>query len=213
MKTQKGKFIVIDGSEGAGKSSQLKKLAEKLLREGRAQDFVLSREPGGTPYAEEIRDIILNSKNASQANAKTHFALFWAARADHMKNKIIPALEAGKHVIVDRFDSSTFAYQIFGQEAKELKDEFFAFRNFFLGDYKPDIYIYLDVDTEIGLSRKTKQGEVNYFENRKIEFFNRMREGFAEFFENVSHQIIDANKSFEQVANDLEKVLFEITKN
>lgn len=199
----KGKFIVLEGGEGAGKSSQLKKLKEKL-----GDSIVVTREPGGSPYAEEIREIILNSKNASQANGKTLFALFWAARADHLKNTIIPALESGKTVICDRFDSSTYAYQIFGQEMEELKANFFNFRDFFVGEYKPDLYIYLDVSTEVGLSRKSGQPEeVNHFEERKIDFFNRMEKGFKEFFEKVPNIKINADPSFDEVAEELEKIV------
>ncbi|MCX6717094.1 MAG: dTMP kinase, partial [Candidatus Taylorbacteria bacterium] len=155
---KKGLFIVVDSGEGAGKTSQLNRAKEVF-----GDSLVLTREPCGSPYAEEIRNIILKSPNAGQADANTLFALFWAARADHMKNTIIPALEAGKTVISDRFDSSTFAYQIIAQEAKELKDFFWQMRDFYLGDLKPDIYIYFDIDPVIGLARKTGQGpeEIN----------------------------------------------------
>lgn len=208
---QRGKFIVIEGGEGAGKSSQLKDLENKL-----GDKFVFTREPGGTEFAEEIREIILNSKNASQADAKTMFALFWAARADHLKNKIIPALESGKNVLCDRFDSSTYAYQIFGQEVEELKENFFYFRDFFVGEHKPDAYIYLEIDTETGLSRKTAQpDEINHFENRKIEFFNRMKIGFDEFFKLVDSDIynLDAAPAFAEVNKNLIKIIEKITKN
>lgn len=203
MNTTKGKFIVLDGSEGAGKSSQLKALKEKF-----GEQVLVTREPGGTPYAEEIRRIILNSENAGQADAKTHFALFWASRADHMRNKIIPALLAGQTVICDRFDSSTFAYQIFGQEAIELKDHFFTFRDFFLGEYKPDLYIYLDVDIKTGLSRKSAQpNEINHFEERKVEFYERMKRGFVEFFTKVPSTVVDANKDVDSVREDLIRII------
>lgn len=201
--SKRGKFIVVEGSEGAGKSSQLKRLQEIY-----GDDFLFTREPGGTPYAEEIRNVILNSENAAQADAKTLFALFWASRAEHMKNKIIPALESGKNVITDRFDSSTFAYQIFGQEAQELKENFFYFRDFFLGDYKPDLYIFLEVDVETGLSRKKFQpDEQNHFEKRKVDFFNRMNEGFKEFLSKVPSVTIDANPSFGEVTESLTKTI------
>jgi dTMP kinase len=187
---KRGKFIVLEGGEGAGKSSQLRDIKELY-----GDKIITTREPGGTPYAEEIRHVILKSENASQADAKTHFALFWAARADHMKNKIIPALESGINVISDRFDSSTFAYQIYGQEAKELEEFFWQMRDFYLGDNKPDVYIYLDVSTEEGLKRKSFQSEDenNHFDQRKVEFHNRMRNGFMEFLNKVPSTIIDAN--------------------
>ena len=129
-------FIVLEGGEGAGKSSQMESLKKDF-----GDNFVFTREPVGSLYAEEIRNLILKSPNASQADAKTLFALFWAARADHLKNTILPALDAGKHVICDRFDSSTFAYQIYGQEAHELEDFFWKMRDFYLQDIKPDVYI------------------------------------------------------------------------
>lgn len=208
MKKNRGKFLILEGSEGAGKSSQLKKIQEIF-----GEDILITREPGGTPYAEEIRNIILKSENAEQADAKTIFALFWAARADHMKNKIIPALDSGKHVISDRFDSATYAYQIFGQEAKELKEKFFDFRDFFLGEYKPDLYIFMDVDLKIGLSRKNSQiEELNHFDKRKIEFFERVKEGYLDFFSLVPSVIVDANPSFEIVTESLQKTILETLK-
>jgi dTMP kinase len=110
MKTKKGKFIVLDSGEGAGKTLQLKR-AEEFF----GDKILVTREPGGSKYAEQIRELILHSIYASQADAKTLFALFWAARADHLDKTIRPALLAGKTVLTDRFDSSTYAYQIIAQ--------------------------------------------------------------------------------------------------
>ncbi|MBA4319946.1 MAG: dTMP kinase [Flavobacterium sp.] len=196
---KKGKFIVVDSGEGAGKTTQIKR-AKDLY----GDLIVFTREPGGSPYAVEIRKIILESQNAGQADAKTMFALFWAARADHMKNTITPALNNGKIVICDRFDSSTFAYQIVAQGARELEKLFWQIRDFYLGDMKPDLYIYFDIDSKTGLSRKNVQGhnEINHFETRKIEFHNVLRVGFKEFLGHVPHKIIDASQSLEDVWND-----------
>jgi dTMP kinase len=203
MNSSKGKFIILEGSEGAGKSSQIKKLAEYF-----GDKVIITREPGGSPYAEEIRNVILKSEYASQADAKTHFALFWAARADHLKNTIIPALESGKTVLCDRFDSSTYAYQIYGQQATELKEQFFTFRDFFLGDMKPDLYIFMQVDIKTGLMRKGAQPEeINHFEQRSIDFFDRMNLGFQEFFSKVPNEIVDANPGFEIVTDELIKII------
>jgi dTMP kinase len=200
---QKGKFIILEGSEGAGKTSQIKKLAEYF-----GDKVIITREPGGSPYAEEIRNVILKSEYASQADAKTHFALFWAARADHLKNTIIPALESGKTVLCDRFDSSTYAYQIYGQEATELKNQFFTFRDFFLGETKPDLYVFMQVDFKTGLLRKGAQPEeINHFEERPSEFFARMDTGFKEFFEKVPTKIVDANPDFETVTKSLIEII------
>ena len=203
---KKAYFIVVDSGEGAGKTSQLKQ----------AQDFfgdqlVLTREPGGSPYAEEIRNLILKSPNAGQADAKTLFALFWAARADHLKNTILPALENGKVVICDRFDSSTFAYQIVAQGARELEDFFWQMRDFYLGDLKPDLYIYFDIDPKIGLARKSGQGveEQNHFEDRKIDFHNAVRAGFKEFLPHVPNKVIDASQPIDTVWDEFKAILLE----
>jgi dTMP kinase len=200
----KGKFIVVDSGEGAGKTTQIKRIKDLY-----GDKVVLTREPGGSPYAEEIRNIILKSPNAAQADAKTLFALFWAARADHLKNTILPALENGKIVICDRFDSSTFAYQIVAQKARELEKFFWQMRDFYLGDVKPDLYIYFDIDPKIGLARKNGQSveERNHFEDRQIEFHNALRGGFKEFVKHVPHAIIDASKPIDDVWNDFKLIL------
>ncbi len=204
MPTKKGKFIVIDSGEGAGKTTQLKRIKDYY-----EDMIVLTREPGGSPYAEEIRNLILKSPNAGQANAKTMFALFWAARADHLENTIMPALKEGKIVICDRFDSSTFAYQIVAQGARELEIFFWQMRYFYLKDWEPDLYIYFDIEPKIGLARKNKQvaEERNHFEDRHIEFHNALRDGFKEFIKLVPHKIIDANQSLEEVWHDFKDVI------
>lgn len=198
MKT--GKFFVLDGGEGSGKSTQLKKVREHF-----GERVLITREPGGSPYAEEIRSLILNSQNAKQADAKTHFALFWAARADHMKNTILPALARGQHVVCDRFDSSTYAYQVFAQCATELKNFFWDMRRFYLGDTVPYLYIFLDVEPRTGLLRKQKQTDaiLNHFDDRDVAFHTRMRDGISDFLTRVPHAIIDANPPFEVVTKSL----------
>lgn len=201
---KKGLFIVVDSGEGSGKTTQINRVKDFF-----GDQIVLTKEPGGSPYAEEIRSLILKSPNAAQADAKTLFGLFWAARADHLKNTIIPALTAGKIVICDRFDSSTFAYQIVAQGARELESFFWQMRDFYLEDIKPDLYVYFDVDPKIGLARKGKQGseEWNHFEDRRIDFHNALRKGFKKFMNHVPHQIIDANKPIDEVWKDFKSIL------
>ncbi len=203
---KKGLFLVVDSGEGAGKTTQIK----------RAQDHfgdlvMLTREPGGSPYAEEIRNLILKSPNADQADAKTLFALFWAARADHLKNTIVPALELGKVVICDRFDSSTFAYQIVAQGATELKEFFWQMRDFYLGGVRPDLYIYFDIDPKVGLVRKSRQGaeERNHFEDREITFHNSIKSGFKEFLSKVPHKVINAAWPVHEVWRDFRAAIEE----
>ena len=201
---KKGKFIVLDSGEGAGKTLQLNKAKEYF-----GDKILITREPGGSPYAEEIRKLILNSENAKNADAKTLFALFWAARADHLDKTIKPALSLGKTVITDRFDSSTFSYQIVAQGARELESLFWQIRDVFLGECKPDLYIYMDLDPVVGLARKSGQGveEQNHFEAKKIDFHNLQREGCKEFMKKVPHEVIDASKSIEEVWEEFKRII------
>ncbi|MBU6371048.1 MAG: dTMP kinase [Patescibacteria group bacterium] len=173
-------FIVVDGPEGAGKSMLIRRAATYL--ESLVLPFIVTHEPGGTPYGKEIRDLILYSPHAVQADGKTLFALFWADRADHMKNKIIPALEEGVIVICDRFDSATFAYQIVAQGERELESLFWETRESYLGKFEPDMYVHVKLDPGIGLARKKEQGEENHIERKGLEFHRRVSAGLEEFF-------------------------------
>ena len=196
--SMKGKFIVIDGGEGSGKTTILKWFAETPF----GKKFLITHEPGGTKFADKIRALAL-SEEATRAPAETQFGLMWAARAEHLKNKIIPALAKGVNVISDRFDSSTFAYQIYGQEAKHLGKLFWQTREVFLRQQKPDLYIFLDVEPEVGLKRVAGRKETKtHFDERRLDFHRRVRAGFLGFFKNVPHKIIDANQSMKAVQDD-----------
>jgi dTMP kinase len=201
---KKGLFIVLDSGEGGGKGTQIKLLEKKL---GKAA--IITREPGGSPYAEEIRKIIKESPNAKQANSETLFGLFWASRADHLKNTIIPALRKRKIVLSDRFDAATYAYQIVGEQNKRLEQLFWLMRKLIVGKYVPDLYIYLDIKPEIGLARKTAQGpgEIAHFEERELAFHRRMRRGYTQFFKCVPHAIINADQPVELVERDIAEAL------
>ena len=200
---QRGKFIVLEGGEGAGKGSV------RRFLEGALPDAVFTREPGGTPLGEKVRNLML-SPEAATADAETQMSLVFASRLHHVREKITPALEAGKIVISERFDSSTYAYQIHGQQALHLKPLFFEFRKL-LGSTVPDLYIFLDVKTETGLMR-LKKGTLDHFETRNVDFHTRVREGYAEFFKTVSHVIIDANRSLEAVEEDVLSYIKKILK-
>ncbi len=199
MDNKRGKFIVIDGGEGVGKSTQMKQLKDHF-----GDDLVVTREPGGSPYAEEIRELILKSKYAGEANALTMFALFWAARADHMAHTVLPALSEGKIVVSDRFDSATFSHQIYGQQARELEDFFWVMRDRYLGEDTPDLYIFLDVDPSVALRRKVV-GDVerNHFDKRDLDFHERVREGLGVFAAKTEAKIVDASRSVDEVFADL----------
>jgi dTMP kinase len=208
MNTQKGKFIVIEGNEGSGKTTQLKKLAKHY-----GDNIVLTREPGGSPFAEVIRDNLLKHSLAGDAHVNTMFLGMWASRAEHMQKTVIPALLAGKTVICDRFDSATWAYQIFGQDGSELRDLFWQIREVIVGEYKPDLYIFLKVDPKIGLLRKGKQiDEINHFEERGDTFQDKVALGIEDYLKYVPSVVVDANPGVDEVFNSLVAAIDRFTK-
>ncbi|OHA24717.1 MAG: dTMP kinase [Candidatus Taylorbacteria bacterium RIFCSPHIGHO2_02_FULL_44_36] len=206
---KRGKFIVVDGGEGSGKTAILKWFAETSF----GKKFLLTYEPGGTEFADKIRTLVL-SKEAKESGAETQFGLMWAARADHLQHKILPALARGKNVICDRFDSSTYAYQICAQGARNLKDLFWQTREIYLREAAPDFYIFFDVKPEIGLARVAlRRVKKTHFDERKLAFHKRVHSGFLEFSKNVPHKIIDANQNIDKVRNDFLKIISDLTRN
>ena len=205
MSKLKGKFIVIEGGDGAGKSTQIENLRALF-----GDRFLLTREPGGTEYAEQIRSLALDNPLAKHADGKTLFMLMWGSRAEHMNHLIIPVLEEGKIIVSDRFDSSTFAYNICAQEQESLKEYFWQTREMILGSCVPDLYIYLDLAPEIGTARLSgRDDEKNHFDERPMDFKHKVREGFLEFLQNVPHAIIDATQTREKMFEDILRVLKE----
>lgn len=201
---KKGIFIDIEGCEGSGKSTQI-----ELLR-ARYPDIVCTREPGGSDYGEEIRKVILSSKFAKQADALTHLCLFFASRRDHMRNIVMPALKAGKTVVSDRLDASSFAYQLYGLGGSDLRELFFMLRDKAFEGFVPDLYVIFDVDPEEGMRRVKKRyeakGDFNHFDDRGIDFHARVREGYLEFAKAFPDQVrvIDGNLSVEEVWRSFE---------
>ncbi len=201
----RGTWLVLDGGEGAGKSTVCRRA--KVILEGSGRYVISTREPGGSPFAEKIRTLIL-SNDAAHADAETLFGLFWSARRDHLVTTIKPAFENGALVLCDRFDSSTFAYQIAAQEQRQLTDLFWRMRTHYLGDISPDLYVIFDIDPRIGLSRveRRKADERNHLDARDLDFHNRVRAGFLEFAGSVIHTVIDASKGHEEVLADFMKI-------
>ncbi len=192
---------MVDGGEGAGKTAVLKWFAETPL----GKKFLITHEPGGTPFADKIRVLAL-SEEAAKAGAGTQFGLMWAARTDHLQHKILPVLEKGQDVICDRFDSATYAYQIRAQGAGHLEKLFWQTREAFLGNTKPVLYIFFDVEPVEGLRRVMNRKEKKtHFDERKLDFHKKVRAGFLKFFKKVPHKIIDANQSLRVVKTDFLK--------
>ncbi len=208
-----GKFIVISGGEGSGKTTVLEHLSRKLPQ------VLFTREPGGSPYGEAIREVMLKHPHAKSAPSGAHFCLAWAGRVDHLENKIIPALGRGQHVISDRFDCCTYAYQICAQEGSHLEDLFWIMRSTVLNPQLPHLYIHLDVDVDEGLRRVAlrKGVDQNHFDDARRDFHVRIQEGYRTFFEKMLHKKnndtkmikINANQPLQAVIDECERVVQE----
>ena len=170
----RGRFITFEGGEGAGKSTQLKRLAETLR--GRSLDVVTTREPGGSPGAEQIRGLLV-SGDPDRWDGTTEALLHFAARRDHLRRTVWPALEAGKWVLCDRFADSTLAYQGYGHGLphQDIRDLY----RLAVGNFVPDLTLILDLPVETGLSRAAgRGGDEDRYEKMKGGFHQRLRDGF-----------------------------------
>src|SRR5574343_58157 len=197
-------FIVLEGGEGSGKSTLIKTAKEVF-----GDSLVVTREPGGSVFGEVIRSLALNHEEAKHASAETMLCLMFAARFDHVDKVVIPALQAGKHVISDRFDASSFAYQIYAQENRELVNLFNVLRSRI--NRLPDHYTYADVDVKEGLKRAATRNsagnEGNHFDDRKVDFHERLRDGYADFFSRTPNFVVNANQGLEKVKADFVDLL------
>jgi len=194
-------FIVIEGGEGSGKTSVLEHL------KGLFSDAVHTREPGGSGYAEELRSLVLQSQYAKNADGLTQLLLMYAARRDHLNHTIIPALEMGKRVISDRFAASSWAYNICGQEQRHLEEFFNTLHIQVVGKWDPDAYIFLDVPVEVGIARRKSAGGEDHFDQRKLDFHQRVYNGYKEFLAGQTHRCVDATQSLEKVKADVEDLI------
>lgn len=194
---QKGLFITFEGGEGAGKSTQIKLLGEKLREQGRA--VVLTHEPGGTPGAQLIREMLLKGE-AGRWDKETEALLLFAARRDHLIKKIRPALERGEYVLSDRFADSTIAYQGYGYGYDENMMEMIRqLYKMTVGDLKPHTTFILDIDPAIGLKRscdRVGNTEKRFEENMDFSFHQNLRQGFLEIARNNPDRcvVVDANQ-------------------
>lgn len=191
-------FITFEGGEGAGKSTAIKRIVDSLQKE--RKEVVLTREPGGTPIAEEIRNVILDKKNVGM-DIRTEALLYAAARRQHIVEKIIPSIKAGKIVLCDRFLDSSLAYQ--GGARGIGIDNVLAMNQFATEGLLPDLTIFFDIDPELGLKRiaSNSQREVNRLDLEKLEFHKKVRETFLFLAKKYANRyvIIDASKDPETV--------------
>ncbi len=205
-----GIFITFEGSEGCGKTSQSRALAEFLKQQG--YDVLWTREPGGTVIGEQIRAILAKRENTAM-HLRAEILLFQAARAQLVEEVIRPHLERSGIVVCDRYADSTIAYQGYGYRLIPL-EQVRALVEFATDGLKPHLTLLLDLEVELGLSRRARGGEINRLDTYELDFYQRVRAGYLE----LAHQqperwvIINAAAPFERVQAELRRVVLERLK-
>jgi dTMP kinase len=199
-------LITLEGPEGSGKTSHVKPLADWLTAQGRRA--YVTREPGGTEIGEQIRAVI-HDLNNTEMNPRTETLLYQAARAQVVEQVIRPKLAEGYVVLCDRYADSTIAYQGYGHQ--QNLEEVRALVKYATGGLVPNLTILLDVDVELGLKRKTKNGEWNRLDAYTVEFHQRVRAGYLEMVKQEPKRwvIVDASETWERVQEELRRAILE----
>ncbi len=200
----RGRFITLEGSEGSGKSTNLNFIHQRLQQAG--IEVVLTREPGGTPLGETIRELLLDHRQQAMAS-DTELLLMFAARAQHLNELIVPALEAGKWVLCDRFTDATYAYQGAGRGIANARIA--LLEQWVQGELRPDLTFFLDLPVAQGLARAGERAELDRFEREEIDFFERVRQGYLSRAEAQPqrYRIIDASPQLSEVQAQLDRII------
>jgi dTMP kinase len=189
-------FISFEGTEGVGKTTLIRKIHQYFEQQGK--EVVLTREPGGTPLAEQIRSLLLAVNHEEQMSHDTELLLIYAARAQHLQQVILPALAVGKIVLSDRFTDASFAYQCSGrglsQEKLQLLNQTFVAK-------MPNITFWLDAPIELGMTRARERGALDRFEQEKLSFFAKVRAGYETLWQAAPERIkrLDATQNADVV--------------
>ncbi|MGL4952815.1 MAG: dTMP kinase [Culicoidibacterales bacterium] len=202
MMTYTGKFITFEGGEGAGKTTVIEAVRVELERRG--FDVVVTREPGGTPIAEKIREVILDVGHTEMA-AKTEVLLYAAARAQHVEELVIPSLHAGKIVLCDRFVDSSLVYQAYARDIGF--DIVYKLNAYSIGEYWPQATILLDIIPEVGLKRvfsNRDASEINRLDQEALSFHEAVYEGYQDLAKRFAQRfrIVDASRDVEMVIRE-----------
>lgn len=199
-----GKFITIEGTEGVGKTTNIEFIQTWLNQQ--QVDFVTTREPGGTPLAEQIRELLLTPRDEKVCNS-AELLLMFAGRAQHLDQVIVPAIQSGLCVVCDRFTDATYAYQGFG---RGMDSTLIAhLERLVQAELRPDLTLILDIPVEIGLQRASQRSAPDRFEREQTEFFERVRQGYLSIAANEPERcvVIDASQPLEDVQRDITTVL------
>lgn len=195
----RGRFITVEGVEGVGKSTNIDFIRQALQVAGHT--VVVSREPGGTELAESIRELLLAPRDEPMSHM-TELLLIFAARAQHLQQRIEPALAAGNWVLCDRFTDATYAYQGGGRGFDQAVIA--QLETLVQGSLRPDLTLILDIDPELGLARARQRAELDRFEQEKLAFFARVRDNYKSRAANSPrHVMIDAGQSLSDVQADI----------
>ncbi|WP_412754084.1 dTMP kinase [Legionella londiniensis] len=208
--TSKGHFIVVEGLEGAGKSTALNTIKGFLA--SRTAECITVREPGGTPTGELLRHIITNAHAEEMLDARAELLLLYASRVQLLEQVILPALARGSWVLADRFELSTFAYQGGG---RKLDHEFIeCLSTHCLKGFRPNLTLFLDISPEKGLRRAKKRGRIDRIERESLAFFNDVYKSYHDHIRTMEHVVvIDASKPLAQVQSDIQIALEDYMKH
>ena len=203
-------FITLEGPEGSGKSTQIRRLAKRL--EAMGYPVITTREPGGTPIGDQIRHVLVRLEN-KELHPRTEILLFLAARAQLVEQLIKPALQDGKIILCDRYGDSTIAYQGYGH-GLDL-DKLRQMLDFATDHLKPDLTILLDLDVKIGLMRKKAEDEWNRLDAYEVLFHERVRQGYLQLAaeEPERWRIVDASQGIDAVQEDLFQIILDALTN
>lgn len=197
---KKGKFIVLEGGDGAGKGTVVRHL-QKVLPKGK---FVFSREPGGTMVGEKVREILLTEAMSPVTELMLHFSY----RFEHIEHVIIPNLKKGKHVVSERYIASTYAYQIEGRKRVDLLPLFRILEKECYKLVRPDIYLFLDLDAKEGERRLKNKGEkLDRFELAGLAFHERVRKAYHKYLKNHPKVIVEAGQGLEGLLLEVENII------
>jgi dTMP kinase len=203
---RRGRFITFEGIEGAGKSTQLERLVRRVREAG--QELLVTREPGGTSLGERLRELLLDPSIGTMA-AETELLLIFAARAEHLRNRIEPALARGAWVFCDRFTDASFAYQGAGRGLGA--DKVAVLEDWLQGDLRPDLVLLFDVPAQLGLERAVKRGKRDRMESEDLAFFERAREAYLERARSdpERYRVIDGSEDLEAVGTAVDQAWSE----